>query len=673
MRLSVWPAAVALLVFTVFPSCGDTTYQPDGNLTCEGDDDCQDGYRCVDGACTERPNCTDFDGDGYCDEREGYEDCNDNRADIHPGAPEACDGQDNDCDDQVDEDCPCNSGDTQPCGSDVGVCTKGTQACDNGQWGPCQGGVLPAAEEDCLDEKDNDCNGAINDGCACNQGDSRDCGSHLGICTPGVQTCVEEAGEWHWSGCTGGTPPQEEICGDDLDNDCEGSLDNGCPCEDVSRPCGLNAGICYPGLQHCVDGVWRACQGARLPDDEICDGLDNDCDLMTDEGCECLDGQFEACGTDVGECSMGSRICVRGRWDTCDGEVPPVAEACDGRDNDCDGEWDEDFSDLLLPCSAGQGICARPGAWVCNADGSGLVCNATPGSGTDEFCNGLDDDCDGSTDEDFAGLGEACTRGQGECYSTGVTVCDPGGGYTCNAPEIRPQPELCDTLDNDCDGQADEHFPLGQACSAGVGECYTQGQFVCSADLSAAVCDANPPGPGVESCNNRDDDCDGRTDEDLERPCSTQCGDGYEFCVNGTFTNCSAPEPSNEVCDYQDNDCDGSTDEGIANLGGQCQAGTGACLSLGYYVCDGNGGVICNAIPGTPEGEGSNYTCEDGIDNDCDGQVDGNDGDCDSGCRNVSMEDLYGLQFLAGGLGFAFFRRRRRRKKRGSAAKGGAS
>ena len=288
-----------VLVHAVSGCGNDVPGTTDGEVVCTEDSDCLDGYICRNGQCIEKSACTDLDGDGYCDEREGCatcDDCNDNRADIHPGATEACDGADNDCDGLTDEDCPCDTGETRPCGTDVGVCEKGEQTCQDGQWSDCQGGVQPAADEDCDDSLDNDCNGAVNEGCACEEGESRSCGSDLGECTPGVQSCVEEDGEWHWSGCSGGTPPEDEVCDDGLDNDCDGSVDNGCPCDESlqdRRPCGLNTGICFPGVQHCIHGEWGPCQDATMPEDERCDGLDNDCDMITDEGCDCIDGIFE--------------------------------------------------------------------------------------------------------------------------------------------------------------------------------------------------------------------------------------------------------------------------------------------------------------------------------------------------------------------------------------------
>src|SRR6187455_286064 len=74
-----------------------------------------------------------------------------------------------------------------------------------------------------------------------------------------------------------------------------------------------------------------------------------------------------------------------------------------------------------------------------------------------ETCNGLDDDCDQNVDEDFTDLGTDCTVGIGECTAPGHMACDPGGATTiCDATSGTPDGELCNDLDDDCDTMVDE-------------------------------------------------------------------------------------------------------------------------------------------------------------------------------------------------------------------------
>lgn len=107
-------------------------------------------------------NESDGDDDGH---RPCEGDCDDNAATVHPGAPEQCNGRDDDCDGETDEGCACTTGESRPCGSDVGECVPGTQRCEAGAWASCEGDTGPVGEV-CGDGLDNDCNGTVDNGCA---------------------------------------------------------------------------------------------------------------------------------------------------------------------------------------------------------------------------------------------------------------------------------------------------------------------------------------------------------------------------------------------------------------------------------------------------------------------------------------------------------------------------
>jgi hypothetical protein len=176
--------------------------------------------------------------------------------------------------------------------------------------------------------------------------DPIDVAKRAGQCSYGLRTCTTSG----WSECVGARGPAEEIC-DGIDNDCDVAIDETYPEE--HQLCGFiegadyGVGICTPGVMKCDNGGVY-CDGHTGPSDEICDGLDNNCNGSIDEGIAnstaivCYEGPDGTMA--VGECRAGVRYCTDGGFDgPCDGQILPAQERCDNLDNDCDGEVDEGF------------------------------------------------------------------------------------------------------------------------------------------------------------------------------------------------------------------------------------------------------------------------------------------------------------------------------------------
>ncbi|MCO4747559.1 MAG: hypothetical protein KC912_22350 [Proteobacteria bacterium] len=211
--------------------------------------------------------------------------------------------------------------------------------------------------------------------------------------------------------------------------------------------------------------------------------------------------------------------------DCPDGQVQATIDAgnigpsfpCDLIDDDCDGTVDEDTI-VGDSCSDGVGECADSGIWECiwGIRSTSIVCSATPGTPSEELCDDLDQDCDGDPMNGFT-INESCAIGEGACESDGTTVCSTDGtAVECDAVVIEPTEELCDTIDQDCDGNPTNGFPdVGSECTVGVGECATIGNWVCLTDGTGVECDALEGLAAAETCDGIDGDCDGTVDGTL--------------------------------------------------------------------------------------------------------------------------------------------------------------
>jgi hypothetical protein len=251
---------------------------------------------------------------------------------------------------------------------------------------------------------------------------------------------------------------------------------------------------------------------------ETCNGRDGNCDGSTDEDLAppAICGTEGVCGDVVAECRGAA-----GWHCPYPATYQQDETICDGLDNDCNGQIDEglEWEGLALGAECqGSGRCG-PGRVVCAPTDEVATCSTLP-NGTEpedgpEICNGLDDDCNGLTDEGF-NVGAACQVGLGACARSGVIVCDGELSTRCNAPEPEPEPERCgDGIDNNCNGLIDEGYPEGEVCSVGLGACRAFGKYRCSDDGYGVICSAIPLAPATEYCEDGiDNDCNGLTDEE---------------------------------------------------------------------------------------------------------------------------------------------------------------
>ncbi len=682
------------------------------------EDDCDDpnDYNC-DGSVS----YADSDGDGWA----ACTECDDSDAAVNPGATELCNGVDDDCDGTIDEDDAADAttwyadGDADGYGdpdTTTAACSQPSGfVADSGDCDDSEAGVNPAATELC-DGVDNDCDGSIDEDDAADAATWYADTDADGYGDAGSTTaaCVQPSGYvGDDTDCDDGdaavNPDAMELC-DGVDNDCDGATDeddaadaatwyadtDGDGYGDASASttaCTQPSGFVSDG-DDCDDGDSAINPAAT----ELCDGVDNDCDggIDEDDAADATTWYADADSDGYGDAMSTTDACdqpsgyVVDASDCDDGSAtvnPAATELCDGADNDCDGDTDEDDAADTTTWYAdadadGHGD-ATSTADACEAP-SGYVADSTDCDDSDgavnpdatELCDGVDDDCDGAIDEDDAAdastwYADTDSDGFGDDAST-TAACEAPSGFVADDTDCddtdsavnTAATELCNGEDDDCDGSIDEDDAAdaatwyadsdadGYGDSASTTTACAQPSGYVADDTDCDDSDASAHPGATEVCDGADNDCDGSTDEaDASDPTTWYAdtdGDGYGDATAATTIACDAPSGhvadstdcddgdssihpgAAESCDGFDTDCDGLSDDDDPDAGGatwyldvdldgygDASSSTSSCSEPSGYVAD---GTDCDDGDADINPDASEVC--NGIDDDCDGDLD---------------------------------------------------
>ena len=588
--------------------------------------------------CRKDWDAQDLDGDGVS-AQEG--DCGPGDPEVGPAMAELCDGRDNNCDGDIDEGLGTPwfvDGDGDGFGGAAAATSCFAPAGSAAQDGDCDdedAAVNPAARELCTDELDWNCDGVA----GATDGDE-----------DGVAACEDCDDDDDSS-----YPGAAELC-DDVDNNCDGAVDDD-PTDGTPYYVDLDGdGF---GSDRVVVEACAAPEGfvdaAKDCDDlsatsfplapELCDGLDNDCNDEIDDGATgtqiyWADSDKDGFGDPTGDVDA----CVRpagyvdndADCDDADAAYNPLAkESCsDPTDYNCDGAVGQTDGD-------GDGT---PACSDCDDSDPTVEPNAP------EICDGIDNDCDGATDETApTWYADLDADGHGGKALTTVACTAPGGFLASSDdcadldPAVHPGAvEACNAVDDNCDG------------STGLGEVDGDGDgfLVCEGDCNDASAVVSPV--AREVCNGADDDCDSSIDENSAVDAQTWFvdadNDGYGTTASTTEA-CSAPsgfaandrdcddtssasKPGGvEVCGGKDEDCDGDVDEPSASNATLWYAdgdGDGSGSAVSTRSCSAPAGFV--AVSGDcDDGDKARPGTEvcNGIDDDCNGALPANELDVD--------------------------------------------
>ncbi|MGC6416668.1 MAG: formylglycine-generating enzyme family protein [Bradymonadia bacterium] len=452
---------------------------------------CQVGS-CVISSCD--PGFIDYNGDSS----DGCEaDCV-----ITAGGQELCDALDNDCDGQIDE-----TFDLETDVNNCGTCGNACPQVDNGQ-ATCQDGVCAIGE---CERNWHDQNQALDDGCE--------------------YSCTQRIGAEATEFCNG------------LDDDCDGFVDESMGMQQAPVECGIEGACRFDCVSDrgCEDD--ERCSDNRIcvpesPVNASCD-TDDDCQVIH-RGLACIEttapipGGFETTRRCVER--VDEPVCDGSRGFRCvyspDYQRGNEGGRCDGIDNDCDGRTDEDFVDALFladrrtprPCSTGLGVCRRTGVILCSPSGERTECSALAGepeAAIDDTCNGRDEDCDGEIDEDYVDI--TVNIGDSEIFAfeasrPGATALEVGinenaGGdvisyveaRACSKRDVLPWDDVTWNEASDACSRSNARLCTGEefarACSGPQGDRFPYGNGFRSLLCNGQSNDIDPAQPGNQSAS----------------------------------------------------------------------------------------------------------------------------------------------------------------------------
>ncbi len=503
----------------------------------------------------------------------------------------------------------------------TGRCRPGTQRCVDGLPGACEGEVLPLATDAC-DGIDDDCDGVTDEDLptTCDTGEPGVCADGAAACRNGTLICAR-IGEASVERCNDLDDDCDGVTDEALATSCYPAADGGCTDDDGDGVYECS-GACSAGEVRCVEGTETACEGAVGVGTEACGvspAADDDCDGAVDEGCPCAPGETQSCyggapGTEgVGPCTAGTQSCVGGSFGSCEGQRVDAPETCGnmGEDDDCDGVMD-DIPMLGMGCIGTlPGTCAL-GTRIC-VDAT-LECVA-PEPRT-ELCDGSDDDCDGDVDEDFdldtdpmhcGACGASCSMGSeccgGACVDLTSDVANCGAcGVACGAGESCCAGACVDTATDEAHCGACGSTCPGDCCG---GACTDVRSDVANCGACGATCGSGESCCGGSCATPTAPACTG---------CPTDCSASGETCCGGSCVDTDSDEANcggcGITCDPGDVCCGGSCVTSDETSCGQSCAPCGESQLCCSGACVDEGPSHCNACGS--ECPSPNTCCGDG-------------------------------------------------------------